>query len=363
MKSFGLWYKEKEGVNQEKPEFSLHVNFWSESIKTKKNKKRLLDLDKRLPYLDIGIKILNYSLIENVTFQCPFKIEKSQLIDLSDKLSKKRNANLIFNTDGEIETKDNYSLVKLDKNNSSQDLLIFPLEQSLDNIYKIEVVNERTNIIFTFSDFIKYIASKHELKQIKAIYIRFRIKTDTLMNAIYFDSEPLNKSFDSAFSGTRIIDFKINEKRNLDETCVTKMVMDGQNWSEFSKIHLLIMEPSAYDVESFSNDKMTCRELEGELWDDYLGEKIDLTKGHILAYHWKSEGNFSCLVKVRYSRAKISTILAYILIAISLGILGSLIVSFTQDFFQNQNLSFVLVDLIVAIILFGMGLFIGRTKK
>lgn len=356
MKSFGLWYQKREKENQEEPVFSLHVNFWSESIKTKKNKKRL-------PYLDIGIKISNYSSIKNATFQCPFKIDNSQLIDLSDKLSKKSNANLIFNIDGEIETKDNYSLVKLDKGDASQDLLIFPLKQSLGDVYKIDEVGERTNIIFEFSDFIKYVDSKSQLKSIKTIYIRFRIKTDALMNTIYFDSEPLNKSFDSAFSGTRIIDFKINEKRNLEESAVTKMVMDGQTWSKLDKVHLLIMEPSAYDVESFSNDKMTCRELEGKLWDDYLGEEIDLTKGHNLAYHWKATNDFSCLVKIRYSTAKISTILAYILIAISLGILGSLVVSFTQAFAQKQDICFALVDFIVAGILFSLGILIGRTKK
>lgn len=355
MKSFGLWYQGVDGNNQAEPVFSLHVNFWSESIKTKKNKKRL-------PYLDIGIKIFNYSSVKNVTFQCPFQIKENQIIDLSDKISKKKNANLVFNIDGEIETKDNYSLVKFNKDDLDQDLLIFPLKQSLGEVYKIEKVEERTNIVFTFSDFIKYIDSKDELKKIKAIYIRFRIKTDTLMNTIYFDSEPLNKSFDSAFSGTRIIDFKLNEKRNLEESTITKMVMERQNWSKIDKIHLLIMEPSAYDVESFSNKKMTCRELEGKLWDDYLGEEIDLTKGHILAYHWKSEEDYSCLIKIKYSKAKISTILAYILIAISIGILGSLVVSFTQALCQKQEISFTIIDLMVAGILFLLGLLVGRTK-
>lgn len=357
MKSFGLWYQKNDGENLEKPLFSLHVNFWSESIKTKRNKKRS-------PYLDIGIKVSNYRNIKNVTFQCPFIISQSQLADLSDKLSKKSNANLIFNKDAEMATKDNYSLVKLEGDNTDQGevLLIFPLEQSIGEVYEIQNVGERTNIVFDFSDFVKYIDSKDALKKIKTLYIRFRIKANTLMNAIYFDSEPLNKSFDSAFSGTRIIDFKINEKRNLDESSVTKMEMNGQNWAEMDKIHLLIMEPSAYDVESFSTYQMTCRELEGKLWDDYLGEEIDLTKGHILAYHWKAANVFSCLIKVRYSRAKISTISAYILIAISIGILGSLAVSFTQEFLYNKGFCFAFVDAIFAGALFLLGLLVGRIK-
>lgn len=332
------------------------MNFWSESIRTKKN-------SKRLPYLDIGIKLSNFFAVENATFQCPFKIKVDQLEDLSSKLLNKNNANLIFNTDVEIETKDNYAAVKFDKDGAKQELLIFPLDQSLGEVYKLDEVNGRTNIVFSFSDFIKYVKQKKELEGIDTIYIRFRIKTSALMNAIYFDSEPLNKSFDSAFSGTRIIDFKVNEKRNLDQSTIAKMVVAKQSWSKLSKIHLLIMEPSAYDVESFSNFSMTCRELEGELWNDYLGEEIDLAKGHILAYHWKSQNDFSCLVKIRYSRAKISTILAYILMVISLGILGSLTVSFVQGLFPDNTICFVLTNLLAAVILFGAGLLAGRTKK
>ena len=356
MKSFGLWYKQTGNSHIEDPIFSLHVNFWSESIKTKKSKKRT-------PYLDIGIKISNYHSIEKITFQCPFKFLKEQVFDLSDKLSKKDNANLIFNVDGEIETKDKYSLVKLDKSDTEKDLLIFPLKHDWEGVFTIEALDERTSIIFDFTKFIEYIAKKPELNKIKTMYIRFRIKTNALLNGIYFDNEPLNKSFDSAFIGTRIIDFKINEKRNLAGSFVTKIEMDGQKWVEFEKIHLLVMEPSAYDVESFSNDKMTCRELEGKLWDDYLDEEIDLKKGHILAYHWKAGGNFSCLVKVRYSRAKIATILAYILVAISLGVLGSLIVSFIQGLFLGQDVLFALVTLSIAVLLFVAGLVVGGTVK
>ena len=65
------------------------------------------------------------------------------------------------------------------------------------------------------------------------------------------------------------------------------------------------MEPSSYDVESFANKQMTCRELEGELWDDYFGANINYSKGRILAYHWKFENECSCLIKVKYSKTNV----------------------------------------------------------
>ena len=88
-----------------------------------------------------------------------------------------------------------------------------------------------------------------------------------------------------------------------------------------------------------------------------------MTKGHILAYHWKLKENFSCLIKVRYSRAKISIIIAYMLIAISIGIVGSLIVSFLQAFIAGQGVEFAIVTLVIAVILFGLGLFVGGKVK
>lgn len=56
------------------------------------------------------------------------------------------------------------------------------------------------------------------------IYIRFRIQNIDLENILYFDSELFNKSLDSAFSGTRVLDFKINEKEIL-----IKILQQGWN--------------------------------------------------------------------------------------------------------------------------------------
>lgn len=130
MKSFGLWYHKKDNVSDE-PLFAVHANFWSESIRT-------ASVKKRTPYLDIGIKIYNYKSVQDLIFQCPFNVEEKQLKDLSEKLENKSNAKLIFNTDCELETKNNYTLIKLDKNDISKDLLIFPMQQSVGNVYDIE---------------------------------------------------------------------------------------------------------------------------------------------------------------------------------------------------------------------------------
>lgn len=338
MKSFGLWYEqcenksndefnEDEKCNNEKKEndklcYALHVNFWSlEDIKTTGNIKE--------PYLDIGIKINNYKILKKLVFFCPFKLEKECIQDLSEKFSTKSNANIIFNDDCEIETKDNYTIIQL---TSGEKMLVFPLFTVINNVCKVEKIegSEGTKITFIFEKFHDYVKEVEKLKQIGTIYIRFRVKNLTLRDYIYFDSEPLNKSFESAFSGTRIIDFKVNEKRNIEDCVRTETIVNKETWAVFENIHFLAMLPSSYDLTSFCEEQMTCRELEKELWDDYLGTSIDFSKGHVLAYHWRKKkkdkpiDDFSCLVKVDYSKTKVKTIFTYALSVVALGMLGSI---------------------------------------
>lgn len=343
MKSFGIWYEKysnetatnsveakhaendlKEiGISKEEPQFALHVNFWSlEDIKTAGNIKD--------PYLDIGIKISNYKQVKTLVFYCPFILAQTGIQDLSDKFEKKSNANIVFNDDCEIETKDNYTIIQM---SNGMKLLAFPLFKVMKNVCNVHQVREAsgTKILFDFQKFHDYVKEVEKLKEIDTIYLRFRIKDTSLGNYIYFDSEPLNKSFESAFSGTRIIDFKVNEKRNIHESVRTEIIVNKEIWTSFNNVHFLAMMPSSYDLTSFCDDGMTCRELEQELWDDYLETKIDFSKGHVLAYHWRKKDaeklieDFSCLIKVNYSKTKIKTIFTYALSVIALGMMGSIL--------------------------------------
>ena len=352
MKSFGLWYEKDPGGSEVDPVYSLHVNFWSlEDIKTTGNVKE--------PYLDVGIKIENYKSLKKLVFYCPFKLGKDCIQDLSEKFSKKSNANIVFNEDCEIETKDNYTIIQ----RTTQDkLLVFPLFTVINNVCKVEEVpdSEGTKIIIGFDKFHDYVKEVDKLKDITTIYIRFRVKNLTLRDYIYFDSEPLNKSFESAFSGTRIIDFKVNEKRNIEDSVRTETIVNKEIWAVFKNIHFLAMLPSSYDLTSFCEEPMTCRELEPELWDDYLGTSIDFNKGHVLAYHWRKKvdknsdiSDFSCLVKVNYSKTKVKTILAYALSVVALGMMGSIAATVMGE---------ACYGIIAAIVILGCALALGNIK-
>lgn len=351
MRSFGVWFKKDTGQS-DAPIFSVHINFWSESVKKGSD----------TPDLDVGMKIANFRSINELIFHCPFVITEEDIEDLVPKLCKKENANIIFNIDGEVATKDSYSIYSFEKNKNKERLLLFPLEQDIGNVYCLNEEDNKTNIVFDFSIFNKYLKEKGKFSDINEIYIRFRITSSELQNSIYFDCEPINKSFESAFSGTRIFDFKINEKRNLGSKTITQIELERYIFPQIENVHLLVMEPSTYDVESFASPQMTCRELEGELWNDYFGKNINYSKGRILAYHWKFDNECSCLVKVKYSKTNFSTLFAYILIVLALGVAGSTIVSMIQSVCVHSDITFSFISFGVGCILFILGLVLG-TKK
>lgn len=365
MRSFGLWYKgvsvveninknenENKNIKKVEPIFDIHINFWSESVKK----------DGKVPNLDVGIKIKNFRVIDELVFHCPFIIVKSEVKDLVPKLYNRDNANLIFNVNGNVVTKESYYIYNLEKKENNEKMLLFPLNQDLGEIYYLNEVDNKTDIIFNFTKFNEYINNKKiDLNGIDYAYIRFRISSDELKNSIYFDSEPSNKSFDSAFSGTRIFDFKINEERNLGKKTIAKIASEKYDFPEIAKFHLLIMEPSSYDVQSFTEKSMTCRELEGELWNDYFDSNIESSKSRILAYHWKFENeySYSCLVKVKYSKTNLLILIAYIFMVLALGIFSSTIVAFTQSGCINY---FPHITLSVGFAFGALGLFLGRKK-
>lgn len=348
MRSFGLWYKDNNESKND-PVFSVHINFWSESVKK----------DSGTPDLDVGIKIKNFKRVNELIFHCPFVIVEKEVKDLVPKLCKLENANIVFNTDGGIQTKKSYSVYSFKKNENEEKLLLFPLTQDLEEIYYLNEEDNKTDVVFNFSIFNEYLKNKDEFDEIDEVYIRFRISSAELKNSIYFDCEPSNKSFESAFSGTRIFDFKINEKRNLGSKTIAKIDLQKYLFPQIDNIHLLVMEPSSYDVESFANIQMTCRELEGELWDDYFGENINYSKGRVLAYHWKFEKECSCLVKVKYSKTNVVTLIAYIVMVLALGVLGSTIVAVIQSGCVKY---FPYISSSVGFFLFVIGLILGRKK-
>lgn len=375
MKSFALWYKvgeekelksknDLENANiseKQKIKFDLHMNFWSESLIEKGDK------NKRIPFLDVGIKVYEFRKVKEFIFQCPFKLKRDEIYDLHNKIVDRNNAQIIFNTDVEIETKKGYSILNL---NGKEKMLVCSVPKSDECIKGVD--DDRTNIIFDLQALHRYIEKKKEdYQEIDELYIRFRIQSDTLINKVYSDWEDMDKSFQSHFSGTRILDFKINEERNLNQDDNKNYLVDGYEVALFENIHLLMMELASCDVQSFAEGKMTCREVENDLWRDYCGEDILDDRKQVLAYHWKfSEedlnkkgdlSSVSCLAKVKYFKTGFITMIAYSFIVVGLGMCSSILFSIVDK--VTGKLEIYYYHFGIALILILIGLVVNIKKK
>lgn len=145
---------------------------------------------------------------------------------------------------------------------------------------------------------------------------------------------------------------------------------------KFDHVHFLVMEPASYDMISYTQNDMTCRELEKNLWNEYLDIKLDDKAGHVLAYHWRKKkkdgvriNDFSCFAKINYQKMQMKTVLAYVLVILGLGILGSSIVSATSliniyfswavNTYMIQNFG---MDLGLSFLMIFIGWCLGRAK-
>ena len=316
--SFGLWYKPyhdetKDSSYDVKSIFELHINLWS--------KLKMSGCKDDITYLDIGIKVKNYKSVSELLFLCPFSFDMNDICDLSDKMSDKKNVDLVFNNNCELRTKDRYWIIEnKTSDNNVEDLLVFSFDQSVDNVVCIEeeVEDKSSKLIIKFDLFRKYIESladpcnngcNDSLKEINDVYLRFRITSPELKSSLFSNVEPMNKYFQSGFISTQIIDFKMNSKRNIDDRIMAKAVGNEEKLVKFSKIHFLLMEPSSNNVVFMSENNTTCRNLEKGKWDEYL-ECSGIE--NMLVYHWKKSANsdmmhkpieeFNQLVKINYSK-------------------------------------------------------------
>ena len=110
---------------------------------------------------------------------------QKSLVDLASKMSVKNNASIVFNEECEIETQKEYTLIWIPKKGKTdgKKLLIFPLEQTVENIYELIDYKEKSYITVKFDEFRTYLKnSNSDLEQYSDIYIRFRIQNIDLQN-------------------------------------------------------------------------------------------------------------------------------------------------------------------------------------
>ncbi len=341
MKSIALWYEEKKGHTPNK-NIELHIN-WGKLPKTFCQTIRSgCSWDKKYPFrrvpgftrfIDFGLMIEDYENIEFIKFYFPFDFKDSDFQDLGEVIKEVETLSALFNKNYTVQRSTNlnlYPVAEIDEENNQN--FTFSV-YSLKHEFKIEKPENAEGTILTLT------MPEHEENQPNKLYIRFRLKGKPIRRFCY--SEPLSFAFiQSAFSKASMIDFRMNDLREID-TKIIEHTVNSKKFFNFTTVHFLFIGTSRDENVFFDQKSVNCRLLEENRWSKYL-EGLAYDNGRkVLAYYWISDKvvkNFNILLKTNSTYIKIKDLLVYLLVVILIGIVINIFSSICiNSFFGNKN--------------------------
>lgn len=350
MESFAFWYKEKEQssnpstcCNQKLPELSATMNFnlWCECGWNKSKHQKFENSDGQnnscepYPYLDIGFRIKNLYLAEELYFFLPIRIEESQktrcIQDLGLKYKQTSLVDATFNKSYETTIAAGRKTidVKCEQDGKTDKFKIYQLD--IEHDVSVSKFSDGTILTFKTSNVLD-INQPNKNNTDSDYYFRFRIKNDPLCFLIHRYSPP-NRAIQTLFNITHMIDFRYQNIRSLDNTLIERFSEGRNHIVNVTSLHFLLMTKAYVDVES--RDFKNVRKIEPRVWEAYV-DGHDTTD--LVAYHHvsKPERGLSkedtkkyiesseLFVKFKVDR---SILARYILFTLGLGMTGSLMAS------------------------------------
>jgi hypothetical protein len=301
MNCIGIWLTNQQ--NQQPCELECHFNLWMlKRINHKRNER--LDC-----FLDIGIKLRHQDESTHINIFIPNQIDKSNIQDLG--IIFRDNTELVsavFNEDYGVLTRAKEKIIEVQQADTTPLFDIYMLD--LENDVSIESQFGGSTISICIPEYLKN----------KIHYYRIRLKCAFVDNIGYIYTPPPSSILEGAFFQTELIDFRVNEKRNLPGSLLETVRQNGD--VHFTKTHFFLMREASDDY-IFSHKPPGGRQLEKNIWKAYVGE--DYSFEQITAYHWKEavpHDSFSVFVKFRSFHSGLRTILIAVGVVILLGIVG-----------------------------------------
>ena len=318
-KSFGLAYELKNEEKLPVPLFDVHINFWNVNGKNVS------------PFIDFGIKVINFRSIKKLTFSAPFPIKDEDIVDLSYLLGATE-SQLIFN-----DLEFNYGTIPKGYSfiyKQGEKIAFVPIKCGLDDNNYINEVTVNSNQSQNFNVSFNISQYRSFPQDTTAIYFRFRIKSNKLVETLMKKLKEKNYYLESAFVERQIIDIKFNDARNMNRSDFNNIKKDTFEFAKFKSVHLFLMVPSSYEVTVLDNFS-ECRQLE-DGWNNYLQNKDNKktknkTYENLIVYHWKKKAKhkndsfdkFTQLIKLEYKDTNLKLLLFYCIVVIILGAFGS----------------------------------------
>ena len=302
---------------------------------------------------DAGIEsrlCIGKATVSCVVIYIPFEVEKEYIQDLSDKIADAKTARLLFNDNNyDFGTKGSLkflSYINKDEANTKMLLLPFTSEELGIKYFNIESFTDHAgNVIGTTLKFFINEIDLENYSDFSQAYIRFRIISPKIYDMLFCKIKKKNWFLESGFTALKVVDLKINKKRNIPQSICYSLQKESFTFATFSMIHFFIMENAQNDVQPLSSSVFTdCRMLEEGEWDQYLS--TDMTPQRVVVYHSRVDGksDYSFVAKILESTTNWIIIGAYIGIVIFLGLISSFLYTNVEKFFSwlgNAFLNFI----------------------
>lgn len=292
-------------------ELECHFNLWMlKGINTRKH-------DKLDCFLDIGMMLSHAEEMTHINIFVPDRLDKLNIQDLGLAFKNTALVSSVFNEDYGVLARAKEKTIEVQRANGER----------LFDIYMLDLEND-VSVECQFGGSIIRIQLPDHLKD-KKHYYRVRLKCAFVDQAGYIYKPPASSILEGAFFQTELIDFRLNEKRNLHSSLLEVLRQNGDVC--FTKTHFFLMREASDDYV-FSHKPPGGRQLEKDIWKVYVGEAYSFEQ--ITAYHWKESvphGSFNVFVKFRSFHSSWRTILtaivAIIIIGVISGFLGNLLYS------------------------------------
>lgn len=294
----------------------LHINYW--------------ELDDTIvegnQFLDFGLMIKSVALdVESIYFYFPFKIKKEWIEDLGKTLQNDQMISALFNEDFNCKSNTGSPYTTVSQKNDINN--VFFLYELADLNYSVQDVPGYGSILR-----IVFLSKPPIIEPSSTdcdIYIRFRLKHFNASD-IFYEEEISNDYIQSAFYKTKMLDFRVNERREMNNKLLEVLETKERHFVRFSKFHFYYIGSSRKEkIEGYVN-YTDCRLLDYSKWSNYLPSITNKDK-KFLCYHWKTynDGNCfqSCSVFMRtvFKSLNWKIVLLYFSIAIGLSFIASAI--------------------------------------
>ena len=301
-KTIAVWYESKQG-SISKSGLDLHFNLW-----------KLPNGSGYQRFLDIGIKVHKPAEVRQLCLYFPFDVAPECFEDIVGKfIADSSLVSAIFN--------ENYTV---SSEAGSKSHLVTGANEPFD-IYETSVENRKRDIKFNGTVFRLNFEERG-----RPVYLRFRVSC-AYVNSLSNIQRAPNSIVQSAFSQTEMIDFRVNEARDLNKDLLVEM--RKQSSFRLAKVHFFFVCSYGEDIVRAHEQYAKCRNLENYRWASYVGNE-KLKNQIYLAYQWtKSDrDDFGVLIRTKFERNNFRILTTYLLVLLLITVLFNVLSSYIYTF-------------------------------